>query len=328
MLGELIDLISGIAHGRAGRQGARTCSAASTNISSAASPAPKASAAASSTRRARSCACWSRCWSPTRAASMTPAAARAACSCSRRNSSRAMAAGIGDIAIYGQESNYTTWRLCKMNLAVRGIDADIRWNNEGSFHKDELQGPALRLHPRQSALQHLRLGRRPAARGCALEIRRAAGRQRQLSPGCSTSFWHLAPNGTAGVVLANGSMSSAQSGEDVIRRAMVEADVVDCMVALPGQLFYSTQIPACLWFLARNKNARRQAARPARRGAVHRRPQARHAGGPHAQGVLGRGHRQDCRDLPRMARGQRVYADVPGFCKAASWRRSGGTTMC
>jgi type I restriction enzyme M protein len=67
-------------------------------------------------------------------------------------------------------------------------------------------------------------------------------------------LWHLAPNGTAGVVLANGSMSSAQSGEDTIRRAMVEADVVDCMIALPGQLFYSTQIPACLWFLARNKN--------------------------------------------------------------------------
>jgi type I restriction enzyme M protein len=66
-------------------------------------------------------------------------------------------------------------------------------------------------------------------------------------------LWHLAPKGTAGVVLANGSMSSAQSGEDTIRKAMVEADVVDCMVALPGQLFYSTQIPACLWFLARNK---------------------------------------------------------------------------
>src|SRR5262249_60713881 len=66
--------------------------------------------------------------------------------------------------------------------------------------------------------------------------------------------WHVGPNGRAGVVLANGSMSSVQSGEDVIRKAMVEADVVDCMVALPGQLFYSTQIPACLSFLARNKN--------------------------------------------------------------------------
>jgi hypothetical protein len=67
-------------------------------------------------------------------------------------------------------------------------------------------------------------------------------------------YWHLSPNGTAGVVLANGSMSTNQSGEGEIRKAMLEADVVDCMVALPGQLFYSTQIPACLWFLARNKN--------------------------------------------------------------------------
>ena len=87
---------------------------------------------------------------------------------------------IGDIAIYGQESNYTTWRLAKMNLAVRGIDADIRWNNEGSFHKDELKDLRFDLHPRQSAVQHLRLGRRAAARGCALDLRRAAGRQRQL----------------------------------------------------------------------------------------------------------------------------------------------------
>ena len=82
-------------------------------------------------------------------------------------------------------------------------------------------------------------------------------RRRSATPttlGLQHILWHLAPNGTAGVVLANGSMSSAQSGEDAIRKAMVEADVVDCMVALPGQLFYSTQIPACLWFLARNKN--------------------------------------------------------------------------
>ena len=158
----------------------RTCSAASTNISSAASPARKASAAASSIRRARWCACWSRCWSPTRAASTTRAAARAACSCSPRSSSKATAAGSATSPSTGRRCNYTTWRLCKMNLAVRGIDADIRWNNEGSFHKDELQGPALRLHPRQSAVQHFRLGRRAAARGCALDLWRAAGRQRQL----------------------------------------------------------------------------------------------------------------------------------------------------
>jgi type I restriction enzyme M protein len=140
-----------------------------------------------------------------------------------------------------------------MNLAVRGIDADIRWNNEGSFHKDELKdlrfdyilanppfndsdwgGERLREDPRW------RYGAPP--------------------PGSANYAWlqhivhHLAPNGTAGVVLANGSMSSSQSGEGDIRRELVKADVVDCMVAMPGQLFYSTQIPACLWFFARNKN--------------------------------------------------------------------------
>lgn len=160
---------------------------------------------------------------------------------------------IGDIAIYGQESNYTTWRLCKMNLAVRGIDADIRWNNEGSFHKDELKdkrfdfalanppfntsdwgGERLREDPRW------RYGAPPASNANYAWLQHI--------------LWHLAPNGTAGVVLANGSMSSMQNGEDVIRRGMIEDDVVDCMIALPGQLFYSTQIPACLWFLARNKN--------------------------------------------------------------------------
>ena len=160
---------------------------------------------------------------------------------------------IGDIAIYGQESNYTTWRLAKMNLAVRGIDADIRWNNEGSFHKDELAdlkadfilanppfnvsdwgGDRLREDARWT------LGVPPAGNANYAWLQHI--------------HYHLAPNGTAGVVLANGSMSTATSGEGEIRRALVEADAVDCMIALPGQLFYSTQIPACLWFLARNKN--------------------------------------------------------------------------
>lgn len=160
---------------------------------------------------------------------------------------------IGDIAIYGQESNYTTWRLAKMNLAVRGIDSDIRWNNEGSFHKDELRdlrfdhilanppfnisdwgGERLREDPRWT------FGVPPVGNANYAWLQHI--------------YWHLAPYGTAGVVLANGSMSSNQSGEGEIRRAMVEADAVDCMVALPGQLFYSTQIPACLWFLARDKS--------------------------------------------------------------------------
>ena len=160
---------------------------------------------------------------------------------------------IGDIAIYGQESNYTTWRLAKMNLAVRGIDADIRWNNEGSFHNDEL--PDLKAD--------FILANPPfnISDWGGDRLREDARWKFGMPPvGNANYAWlqhihhHLTPNGTAGVVLANGSMSSAQSGEDEIRRAMLEGDVVDCMIALPGQLFYSTQIPACLWFLARDKN--------------------------------------------------------------------------
>ena len=160
---------------------------------------------------------------------------------------------IGDIAIYGQESNYTTWRLAKMNLAVRGIDADIRWNNEGSFHKDEL--PDLKAD--------FILANPPfnVSDWGGDRLREDARWTFGVPPAGNANYaWlqhihhHLAPTGTAGVVLANGSMSSAQSGEGDIRRALVEADAVDCMIALPGQLFYSTQIPACLWFLTRNKN--------------------------------------------------------------------------
>jgi Type I restriction-modification system methyltransferase subunit len=160
---------------------------------------------------------------------------------------------IGDIAIYGQESNYTTWRLAKMNLAVRGIDADIRWNNEGSFHKDELpdlKADYILANPPFNISDW-------GGDRLREDVRWKFG----VPPvGNANYAWlqhiwhHLAPFGVAGVVLANGSMSSNQSGEGDIRRAMIEADAVDCMVALPGQLFYSTQIPACLWFLARNTN--------------------------------------------------------------------------
>jgi len=160
---------------------------------------------------------------------------------------------IGDIAVYGQESNYVTWRLAKMNLAVRGIDSDIRWNNEGSFHKDELRDLKADFIIANPPFNISDWG--------GERIRDDVRWKYGVPPvGNANYAWlqhiihHLGPNGTAGVVLANGSMTSTQSGEDVIRREMVEQDVVDCMVALPGQLFYSTPIPACLWFLARNKN--------------------------------------------------------------------------
>ncbi len=224
---------------------------------------------------------------------------------------------IGDIAIYGQESNYTTWRLCKMNLAVRGIDADIRWNAEGSFRKDEL--PDLRAD--------FILANPP------FNVSDWGGERLREDPrwvygtppaGNANFAWlqhilhHLGPNGTAGVVLANGSMSSSQSGEGEIRTAMVKADVVDCMIALPGQLFYSTQIPACLWFLTRNK---RNGGLRERRGEVLF-IDARQLGH-----LVDRTRRElSDQDIERISttyhawRGEMdcgTYADVPGFCKAA-----------
>lgn len=226
---------------------------------------------------------------------------------------------IGDIAIYGQESNYTTWRLAKMNLAVRGIEADIRWNNEGSFHKDEL---------RDLKADYI-LANPPFNVSDWGGERLREDVRWQFGPppvGNANYAWlqhihhHLAPHGAAGVVLANGSMSSQQSGEGEIRKAMLEADVVDCMVALPGQLFYSTQIPACLWFLARNKNPGKY--RRDRRGQVLFIDAFR-------MGALADRTRRELSDeeIQKIARTYHAwrgevdagnYADEPGFCKSAT----------
>ncbi len=158
------------------------------------------------------------------------------------------------ISVYGQEINHTTWRLAKMNLAVQGIDADIRWNNEGSFHRDEL--PDLRA-------DYILANPPFNISDWGGERLRDDVRWKFGTPPAGNAnygwlqhiYHHLAPRGTAGVVLANGSMSSQQSGEGDIRKAMIEYDAIDAMVALPGQLFYSTQIPACLWILAKDKSA-------------------------------------------------------------------------
>ena len=132
---------------------------------------------------------------------------------------------------------------------------------------------------------------------------------------------HLAPDGhgrlRAGQRLACRPTSPAKARS---ARRIIEADLVDCMVALPGQLFYSTQIPVCLWFLARDKK-NGTFPRPTRRDAVHRRPQAGHADRPRPPRADRRRHRQDRRHLPRLARRQGArakYADVPGFCKSAT----------
>ena len=154
------------------------------------------------------------------------------------------------ISIYGQESNHTTWRLALMNLALRGIEGNIQvgdtFHNDKypdlkanfilanpHFNDDEWDGHLLQQDPRW------KYGVPPAGNANFAWVQHMVH--------------HLAPSGVAGFVLANGSMSSSQSNEGEIRKNLVEADLVDCMVALPGQLFYSTPIPVCLWFLARNR---------------------------------------------------------------------------
>jgi type I restriction enzyme M protein len=157
---------------------------------------------------------------------------------------------IGDISIYGQESNQTTWRLCKMNLAIRGIDANILWGDTflNDLHKDLKSDFVLANPPFNDS----------DWKGEQLrdDVRWRYG----VPPVGSANFaWvqhfihHLSPSGIAGFVLANGSMSSNTSNEGEIRKNIIEADLIDCMVALPSQLFYNTMIPACLWFIARDK---------------------------------------------------------------------------
>ena len=159
---------------------------------------------------------------------------------------------IGDIAIYGQESNPTTRRLAQMNLAIRGIDFDLGSEHSDSFRKDvhkDLKADFVLANPPFNDSDWW-------AGSLEGDVRWKYG---QPPKGNANFAWvqhfihHLAPDGRAGFVLANGSMSSNTGGEGEIRRQVVEADLVECMVALPGQLFYSTQIPVCLWFLSREK---------------------------------------------------------------------------
>jgi len=170
---------------------------------------------------------------------------------------------IGDISIYGQESNATTRRLAIMNLAIRGIEADIGKEHADTFRN--VQHPDLRAD--------YVLANPPFNDSDWFRKEDDVRWQFGVPPKGNANFaWvqhfihHLAPHGMAGFVLANGSMSSNQSGEGEIRRALIEADLVDCMVALPGQLFYSTQIPVCLWFIARDKSGGQPSPRPSPTG--------------------------------------------------------------
>ena len=232
------------------------------------------------------------------------------------NGGRAPKGAKADISIYGQESNYTTWRLAKMNLAIRGIDGQIAHGD--TFHNDR--------HPDLKADFILANPPFNVSDWGGERLTDDKRWQYGVPPKGNANFaWvqhmvhHLAPGGTAGFVLANGSMSSGQSGEGQIRKNLIEADRVDCMVALPGQLFYSTQIPACLWFIAR---ARRNGKLRDRRGEVlfiDTRKQGR---------MVDRTHRElTNEDISRITdtyhawRGEKgacEYADVLGFCKSAT----------
>ncbi|MBZ0180114.1 MAG: type I restriction-modification system subunit M [Melioribacteraceae bacterium] len=160
---------------------------------------------------------------------------------------------VNDISIYGQESNQTTWRLAKMNLAIRGIDSSqVKWNNEGSFlnnaHKDLKADYVIANPPFNDS-------------DWSGELLRKDGRWQYGVPPASNAnyawiqhfIYHLAPSGQAGFVLAKGSLTSKTSGEGDIRKALVEARLIDCIVNLPTKLFLNTQIPASLWFISRNR---------------------------------------------------------------------------
>jgi type I restriction enzyme M protein len=233
---------------------------------------------------------------------------------------------LGDISIYGQESNATTRRLAVMNLAIRGIEADIGKEHADTFRN--VQHPDLRADyvlanpPFNDSDWHRKDD----------DVRWKYG----VPPKGNANFaWvqhfihHLAPDGMAGFVLANGSMSSNQSGEGEIRKALIEADLVDCMVALPGQLFYSTQIPVCLWFLTKSK-----AADP-KRHFRDRRKETLFIDARKMGTLIDRVHRElTDADLEKITstyhawRGDPLsinhqlstinYSDLPGFCKSAT----------
>lgn len=222
---------------------------------------------------------------------------------------------IGDISIYGQESNQTTWRLCKMNLAIRRIEANIKWGD--SFHDDQFKDLKVDYILANPPFNDSDWG------GELLQndVRWKYG----VPPKNNANFaWvqhfihHLSPSGIAGFVLANGSLSSMTSNEGEIRKNIVEADLVDCIVALPSQLFYNTMIPACLWFISRNKKNGRFKDRSGKILFIDARK----------MGVMvDRRHRElTDEEIKKIAdtyhawRGENnlEYKDIPGFCKSAT----------
>ena len=231
-----------------------------------------------------------------------------------------------DIAIYGQERNHTTFSLARMNLAIRGIFGDIRWNSEGTLVKDAfpderfdfvLANPPFNISDWSGDLLRedvrWRFGAPPVGNANFAWIQHIYAR--------------LSASGVGGVVMANGSMSSMSSGEGEIRQALVEGNAVDAMVALPGQLFYGTQIPACLWILAKDKSngIAKDAKLRDRRGEVlfiDARKMGALVPGSRKQKELAPEEIAKIATAYHAWRGEPdagAYEDEPGFCKAASF---------
>jgi len=221
---------------------------------------------------------------------------------------------ISDITIYGQESNQTTWRLCKMNLSIRGIDSSmVKWNTEGSFLKNELKDVRV---------DYILANPPFNVSDWSGELLTEDGRWKYGTPppGNANYAWlqhflfHLAPNGRAGVVLSKGALTTNSSGEDVIRKNMVDAGTVECIVNLPEKLFLNTGIPACLWFLRKEGS---ETARPNEVLFIDARDKGH---------LVSRKLRDFSKDdiasvsevYHKWRKGDDSYEDVAGFCKSAT----------
>lgn len=226
---------------------------------------------------------------------------------------------IGDISVFGQESNGTTWKLCKMNLAIRGIEVDLGDEPADTFTKDQHKGkkmdyimanPPFNIkdywHESLDGDARWKYGTPPEGNANYAWLQHMAH--------------HLSPNGTAGIVLANGSLSSNTLNEGEIRKNMIEDDLVDCVVALPDKLFLTTGIPACIWFLNRNKSNPKHRERNGEILFIDARK----------MGVLVERSLRELspEDIQKIAdtyhmwrgsyKGEGEYEDIQGFCKSAT----------